>query len=445
VAVAWRGGYGQEARALIAALAGLAALAAAAWAPDDAARAARSPVVLTLAGLALVSALSAGWTIGAPSEAIRDAAAILGIAAVVVAAATVGRAWVHAGVLLAVAVGVALVGLVAAVSTSDPLALEICGSWRPAGPFEYPPTLGLVCAGALPVAVALATHARRSYAVAGAAAAWLLALSVALTANRTAVGLAGCALVAVVWLAPRRLAAPAASPSQAATAPSGSLSHAATRLAPLALAVIAAAAASALVIGSHLGNAGAGRLFLALAFAAMPCAVAVWDPQVRGSRRTWIALVAVAALAATAATVVADKGTGCQGDASHGRIGIWKAGVATAVDRPLQGYGSGTFLEASRDEQLARRPRPTRFAHNLALEAWVELGIAGLVLIVAWYVSVARLLVHSVRFSTSAYLLVPFVAIFPLANLLDWPWHLLGAGVLWAVAAGGLLTLKTGR
>ena len=416
LAVAWRGGYGQDARALIAALAGLAALAAAAWAPDEAARAARSPVVLSLAGLAIVSALSAAWTIGATSEAIRDAAAILGIAAVTVAAATLRPAWVHAGVVLVVAVGVAVVGLIAAVSSSEPLALEICGSWRPAGPFEYPPTLGLVCAGALPVALVLGAHGRRSYAVAGAASGWLLAVSVALTANRTAVGLAGCALVAVVWLAPARM-----------------------RVAPLALAVVAGAAGSALVIGSHLGDAGAGRLIAALAFAAVPCVVAVWDPQLRVSRRAWIAMVAVAAVVATGATVLADKGTGCQGDASHGRIGIWKAGVATAVDRPLQGYGSGTFLEASRDEQLERRPRPTRFAHNLALEAWVELGVVGLALVAAWYLSVAVLVVRSVRFSASAYLLVPFVAIFPLANLLDWPWHLLGAGVLWAVAAGGLI------
>jgi O-antigen ligase len=266
------------------------------------------------------------------------------------------------------------------------------------------------------VALVLGAHGRRSYAVAGAASGWLLAVSVALTANRTAVGLAGCAVVAVVWLAPARM-----------------------RVAPLALAVVAGAAGSALVIGSRLGDAGAGRLIAALAFAAVPCAVAVWDPQLRVSRRAWIAMVAVAAVVATGATVLADKGTGCQGDASHGRIGIWKAGVATAVDRPLQGYGSGTFLEASRDEQLERRPRPTRFAHNLALEAWVELGVVGLALVAAWYLSVAVLVVRSVRFSASAYLLVPFVAIFPLANLLDWPWHLLGAGVLWALAAGALI------
>jgi hypothetical protein len=49
------------------------------------------------------------------------------------------------------------------------------------------------------------------------------------------------------------------------------------------------------------------------------------------------------------------------------------------------------------------------------------------------------LLIRTARSDTHAYLLMPFAAAFPLANLLDWPWHLLGAGVLWAVAVGGLI------
>jgi O-antigen ligase len=155
-------------------------------------------------------------------------------------------------------------------------------------------------------------------------------------------------------------------------------------------------------------------------------------------RGRWVAIVACAALAATAASVVADRGTGCQGDASHGRVGIWRAAAATASDRPLQGYGSGTFLAASRRHQLEHRPRPTRFAHNLALEAWVELGLLGLVLVVAFYGAAAAAVVRAVRTNPHAWLLVPYAAAFPLANLLDWPWHLLGAGVLWAVAIGGV-------
>jgi O-antigen ligase len=209
---------------------------------------------------------------------------------------------------------------------------------------------------------------------------------------------------------------------------------------PLALAVVASASASALVVGSHLGDAGAGRLLLALAFVALPCALAVRPSPQRGH---WVAVVACAAIAATAVTVIADRGTGCQGDASHGRVGIWRAAVSTAADRPLQGFGSGTFLQASREHQLEHRPRPTRFAHNLALEAWVELGLFGLALLIAFYVAVGALVVRAVRTNPHAYLLVPYAAAFPLANLLDWPWHLLGAGMLWALAIGGVSLYPT--
>ena len=51
VAVAWRGGYTDDARGVVAALAGLAALAAVGAAPEAAARAARHRIVLTLAAL----------------------------------------------------------------------------------------------------------------------------------------------------------------------------------------------------------------------------------------------------------------------------------------------------------------------------------------------------------------------------------------------------------
>jgi O-antigen ligase len=193
-------------------------------------------------------------------------------------------------------------------------------------------------------------------------------------------------------------------------------------------------------VGEHLGDGGAGRLLLAVVPVLPLCLLAARGvTNSSGPRGRWIAVVALAAVAATAGGVLADRGGGCGGEATHGRVGIWRASIATARERPLDGFGSGTFLAASRDHQLDQRPRPTRFAHNLALEAWVELGIAGLLLVIAWYGAVAWLLLRAVRVGGRAWLLVPYAAAFPLANLLDWPWHLLGAGMLWAVVAGGLL------
>ena len=424
VAVAWRGGYTDDARGVVAALAGLAVLAAVAAAPEAAGRAARHPIVLTLAALAVVTALTAAWTTGALSDAARDAAAIVALCAVVVAAASVPAARAHAGVLLVAAVGSAISGLAATIATSEPLALDLCGSWRPSGPFEYPPALALVCAGALPVALCAATERRRALAAPGALAAWLLVTTVALTANRTGVGLCALAATGCVALAPRGR-------------PVG----------PVALAVILAAAASAVILHGDLARAGDGARLLALLPAAVVVAAALGAGGVQrsGGRASWTAAVGVAALLATAAVVLGDRGSPCGADPSHGRVGLWRAALHTATERPVQGFGAGTFLAATRERQLEERPVPTRFAHDLALQEWVELGVAGLLAVVAWYVAVATTLVREIaspRPNPAAWLLAPAVAAFPLANLLDWPWALTATGALWALAVGGLLASR---
>jgi O-antigen ligase len=150
--------------------------------------------------------------------------------------------------------------------------------------------------------------------------------------------------------------------------------------------------------------------------------------------------VAAAAVLATAAGVLAEP-AGCGGELSHGRVGIWRAAVGTAAERPLQGYGAGAFLAASRRRQLEERPTPTRYAHDLLLESWVELGVGGLAAAIAWYAAVSRAILERRR-AENAWVLIPAVAAFPLANLLDWPWELTGSGVLWAVATGGLLACR---
>ena len=423
VAVAWRGGFAEGPRGAVAALAGLAILGALWWTPAAAGRAIRSPVVVALAALAAATALSAAWTIGEPVDAFRDAASVLALAAIVVAASALPGPWGHAGVLLVAAVACAVTGLVATLATSEAQALEICDTWRPAGPFEYPPALALVCAGALPVAIAAGTAARRWLAPAGLAAGWLLGLTVALTASRTGIGLAALALTSAVALAPRGRV-----------------------VGPPVLGVIAAVTASAFILRGDLAEASTTQIVFAIVPALVLVAVAgLTGAHAPGGRRRWTAIVAVAALAATGGGVVADRGGPCgdDRDASHGRTDIWRAGVDTGAERPLQGFGAGTFLTASRERQLEYRPRPTLFAHNLPLEAWVELGLLGIFAVLAWYAAVAQLVLRAVRAAATApeaaWLLAPAVVAFPISNLLDWPWELLGAGALWAVAAGGLI------
>ncbi|HEX9417137.1 MAG TPA: hypothetical protein VF895_10570, partial [Gaiellaceae bacterium] len=81
--------------------------------------------------------------------------------------------------------------------------------------------------------------------------------------------------------------------------------------------------------------------------------------------------------------------------------------------------------------------RLTRFAHDLPLELGVELGILGLLLGIALYVAAGRALWRT-RGSPALWLLGPAVAAFLLSNLVDWPWHLAGAGAVFALALGSL-------
>jgi O-antigen ligase len=216
---------------------------------------------------------------------------------------------------------------------------------------------------------------------------------------------------------------------------------------PVALAMIAAATASALILHGDLASAGDGARLVALVPAGLVVAAALWSSGARPSaaRAGWTAAVGIAALLATAAVVLGDRGSPCGADPSHGRVGIWRAALHTAAERPVQGFGAETFLAATRARQLEERPVPTRFAHDLGLQEWVEVGLAGLLAVIAWYVAVATTLVRELcppRTNGAAWLLAPAVAAFPLANLLDWPWALTGAGALWALPLGGLLAWR---
>ena len=61
----------------------------------------------------------------------------------------------------------------------------------------------------------------------------------------------------------------------------------------------------------------------------------------------------------------------------------------------------------------------------------------GVLLIVALYGAVGLAVVDASR--KAAVLLGPAAIAFLAANLFDWPWHLAGAGMLWAIAVGGLI------
>ena len=119
---------------------------------------------------------------------------------------------------------------------------------------------------------------------------------------------------------------------------------------------------------------------------------------------------------------------------AHGRVANWEAAVETASDRPLAGFGSLAFYQASLPYQ---DPPAVLFAHNLPLETWVELGVAGALLVVILYGGSATL-VWSRRRSAAAWLLAPAVLAFLAANLFDWPWHIPASGAVFALALGAI-------
>ena len=154
----------------------------------------------------------------------------------------------------------------------------------------------------------------------------------------------------------------------------------------------------------------------------------------RGAGRAGWRLAAVALVAAVVGSLAFSGGDGPSSGFLHAREDTWRAGLEAFADRPLVGAGADSFLAASARYQDGSA---IRFAHNLPLDFAVDLGIAGLLIALALYWFSIRL-VYAARASRAAWLFGPAVLAFLASNLLDWPWHLAGAGAVWALAAGSL-------
>jgi O-antigen ligase len=186
------------------------------------------------------------------------------------------------------------------------------------------------------------------------------------------------------------------------------------------------------LIGLAAVVAGAGGLWLA-----QRRTLATAASGSRATRALAVAAVAVP-LAGGLIAAAATPDSGPQAEPvsgfSHGRIAQWRAAIDTAEDRPLAGSGALSFGTASLPYQ---EPPPVPFAHNLPLESWAELGVAGAALALVLYGgSIA--LVWSRRRAGAAWLLGPAVLAFLVANLFDWPWHVPASGAVFAIALGAL-------
>lgn len=426
-----RGGYTSESRAVFTALAGAALVVAMVTNEREARRLFGSPVIVVLFALGTLSVLSAAWSVAEPGAAVRAGLTVAGYGSLAVAAGTLGakrdggETW--ARILMLAAAATALAGIGALALHHLPWAERIRGTWRPGGPFEYPPALALAQVAAVPAYLSTMVRMGRGWGLSGAAGGALAALVLATSGSRTALAAALLILVAAIafpqqTVGARRVAVIAAALLLCASGAAGRAVQSATdssasgvRLTAF-IVVVAGAAGSWLVI--------------------RPLAERARARPVRTRMVVIAGLIAgVAAIAVAAAS--GHDGLSPRSGIAHGRTKIWRAAALTVADRPVVGAGADSFLQASIRHQGRHR---TRYAHNLPLELAAELGVLGAMLAGALYLGTARELRRAAP-GPQAFVVVPFAGLFLVANLLDWEWHQAGVGAIWAVCLGASANL----
>ena len=381
----------------------------------------RHPAVVALLTLGILELASLGWTVGDVSEGRWWATGALTAGMLVVASAAVARqhggSAFLAGAIAVLAAVSAAGGLVAVAAERTPWAECLSGLWRPGGPLEYPPALALLQVSAAPVALCWMCGPGRLSAAGGAVVSGLAVATIALSGSRTQLVLAG---LIVIW----------------SVAMPGLLGASRRLMVAAVSAAVAAGLALAALAHSGLGG-GEAAAFMALLLCATTLGW-VWlrDRPRGGVPAAGVAIAGAFVLTAGMATATPVAcATPPDGGFTHGRIALWQAAGQTAAERPLLGAGAAAFLPATAERQ---GDGAVRFAHSQPIELAVELGALG----VAVWIGLAGGLVLALRRarrSQAFALLAPAAVAFPLANMVDWPWHLVGALAVWAVALGALI------
>ena len=151
--------------------------------------------------------------------------------------------------------------------------------------------------------------------------------------------------------------------------------------AALAIAVAVQVAAVALTRSRGALAALAAAAVLGLFF--MAARQIRWSARDRNTRgraaASIVALLLLAAVVTVATMEIRSLDLSIQSTEQH-RVQLWQSAVDTAQERPTLGWGAGTFYEAYSEHRIGP---PSRFAHNLFLQHWVETGIIGCVLLAA--------------------------------------------------------------
>lgn len=403
-----------------------------------------------LAGFALWTLVSGGWS-SAPDRAIVefDRALLYLVTLVLFGAATGSPArlrWMVRG-LLAAAVVVCAAGLTTRLLPDVwPLGHQTVGT-RLSFPLRYWNTLGLLAALGLTMAFGLTADPRETRVgrVLAAAATPLLGATLLLTLSRGSIATAGVGLVVVVLVGhPRTLPA-----ALLATAPATAVAVLAAYDADLLLSADRLTAAGqaqghhvALVVGLCVGSAALLRAVLL--FSDVAVARLTPGPVTRrvlltaGTLATVVAIL-VAAVAVDAperyrqfaGTAAVAAKTGPQDARAHltdptsvRRRQQWDVALRTFRAHPIKGTGAGTY-------QLAwERDRPdlgaVRDAHSLYLEVLSELGVVGLALLLVCLLAVVAGLMRRTR-GPDRVLHATVLAVvvgWALAAGVDWHWEM---------------------
>ncbi len=170
-----------------------------------------------------------------------------------------------------------------------------------------------------------------------------------------------------------------------------------------------------------------------------------WD--VRGTLYVAAALAAVALIAVAAAPASLHLGLSGRGgsasNATSGRTKLVEGGLRLFADRPLQGFGPGSFAQEYRSHEHVASDSATSASHTIPVTVAAEQGIVGLALYAALLVSAFAVLFRGPgRSPPKIALAACFAALvlhtFVYADFLEDPmtWTLLGIGVALAYTTG---------
>jgi tetratricopeptide (TPR) repeat protein len=411
------GGYGIVVHSQVGILVWWAVLVGAVWGLLPATRLSRAgwSALALFGGFVAWTALGVTWSISS-ERSLADLSLLVGYLGVLVLGLSLhrdrDRALRHT--IAALAAAIVIVAILAVASRLDPglfpassqTASFLPGtSQRLAWPLNYWNALAALMAFGLPLLLVLATTARTLYGQAAAAAAIpIVALCGYLTFSRGGALAAAIAVAAFIALAPERL--PKLATMLLTAGASAALIAGASHRSAVEHGFLNAAAShqgASFVLPILLVCLGAALAQVGLGLAARhgsPPRFLTPSPQ----RARWLLAGAVAAL------VVAALAAGAPAKLSHawrdfkrpaaaalsqasisrfstvnsnGRYELWKGAIHATQDHVLVGSGAGTFQLL----WLPRAPRSVGYvenAHSLYFETLAELGVIGLVLLVAF-------------------------------------------------------------